>query len=52
MLRSGAGSLKSMKYRSAWRRGMNHRFIAAIRLNTAYQHNPRLLDVDTTLCEY
>jgi hypothetical protein len=31
---------------------MNHRFIAAIGLNTAYQRNPRLFGVDTTLCKY
>jgi hypothetical protein len=49
---SGVGSLKLMKYRSAWRRGMNHRSIAAIGLNTAYQRNPRLFSVDTTLCRY
>jgi len=40
------------RYRSAWRHGMNHPFIAAIRLNTTYQRNPRLLSLDTTIYEH
>jgi hypothetical protein len=46
------GSIKSMKYQSAWRRGINHRFIAVIGLNIAYQRNRRLLGIDITLYKY